>query len=395
MRLAPGIRLRTRLVAMAAAGATAAIPVVASSAHADESTVPVVHPTLFAAAPPNTAKPDDITILDHTLYVTYQNNAGKDGNPPGSMSTIVGFDRATGKVVATYSVTGRCDGLTADPVHDRLFASVNEDLNSSLFVITPGSATPVVHYTYSPNPAETGSDGTNGGTDAISVAPNGTVYVAHSNPDPTLPPPNNTAAVYTLTLSGTTANLTPLFGINDQAEVINPSRGGADTAPLALTDPDSNRFIPGPRGGTLIQDAQADSKLVFATRLGSGSPRLRQLNLTNAVTPTGGAATPQLDDIARIGHAGTLYVVDQLNGTISTIDTSSVVPGTLFVSQPKPAAGDLPNDPALGVVDPRTGVVTHVAAFGSPKGLLFVPNHGRPEDDQGDSGSANDQQVAG
>jgi hypothetical protein len=396
MRLAAGTRLRTRLLAAAAACATASIPVLASSAHADDSTVPTVHPTLFAAAPPNTSKPDDITILDNTLYVTYQNNAGKDGSPPGSMSTIVAFDRATSHVVATYSVTGRCDGLTADPAHGRLFASVNEDLNSSLFVITPGSATPVVHYTYSPDPAQTGSDGTNGGTDALSVAPDGTVYVAHSNPDPSLPSPNNTAAVHTLTLSGTTAHLTPFFGVNDEAHVINPSAGAPETAPLALTDPDSNRFIPGRRGGTLIQDAQADSKLVFATNVRSDSPRLRQLNLTNAVAPSGGPATPQLDDIARIGHAGVLYLVDQLNGGIFTIDTSSVEPGTLFVSQPKPSTGDLPNDPALGVVNPRTGVVTHVAStFGSPKGLLFVPNHGRPEDDQGDSSTANDQQLSG
>jgi hypothetical protein len=129
------------------------------------------------------------------LYVTYQNNAGPDGSPAGSASTIVAFNRGDGTVAATYTLTGRCDGLTADQAHSRLFASVNEDNNSSLYVITPSDANPIAHYTYSPDPAQIGTDNVvNGGTDAISIARDGTVYVAHSNPAVGL----NTAAVYTL-----------------------------------------------------------------------------------------------------------------------------------------------------------------------------------------------------
>ncbi|HEY2668395.1 MAG TPA: hypothetical protein VGK51_16305, partial [Actinomycetota bacterium] len=302
------------------------------------------------------------------------------GSPAGATSTVVAFDRATGAVATTYTLSGRCDGLTADPRHHRIFATVNEDLNSSLYVITPGSAEPLAHYDYSPSPAETGSDGTNGGTDAVSIGSNGTVYVAHSNPDVSLPAPNNTAAVSTLELHGTTAELTPFFGVNDTAQIINAPTGTA-SAPLGLTDPDSNRFLPGPHGGTLIQDAQADSKLVFATDLDAKAPKLRQLLLTNATPPSGGAATPQLDDIERAGGPGTLYAVDQAKGNIYQIDTAQVEPGTLFVSQPAPKSTDLPNDPALGVVDPHTGVVTHIdSTMGSPKGLLFVPEHGQGSD---------------
>jgi hypothetical protein len=53
-----------------------------------------------------------------------------------------------------------------------------------------------------------------------------------------------------------------------------------------------------------------------------------------------------------------------------------------------PAAGDLPNDPAIGVVNPKTGVVTHVdSTRGSPKGLLFVAGHdGEGEDGDRPSG---------
>ena len=53
--------------------------------------------------------------------------------------------------------------------------------------------------------------------------------------------------------------------------------------------------------------------------------------------------------------------------------TTAAEQGTFIVSQPKPATGDLPNIPALGVRNIHTGVVTKIdTTFGSPKGLLFV-----------------------
>lgn len=341
-------------------------------ASAATDTVPTVNPRVFVHHPPGDSKPDDITKLGNLIYVTYQNNAGKDGTPAGSFSTVLAFDSA-GNTVASYKIPGRCDGLTADPAHNRVLATANEDLNSSLYVIQPGVSQPT-HYTYSPDPAQTGSDGTNGGTDAISVTPSGTIYVAHSNPESKLPAPNNAAAVYTITLSGTTAQLKPVFGVNDLATTVG--KPGAPTA-LGLTDPDSNVFLPDLNGGTLVQDSQGDSKLVFASNLSAAKPTLAQLPLTNAAPAPGGAATtPQVDDIAEVTGPGTLYVVDQgAAARIYAIDTSSVQPGTLFVTQPKPSTGDLPNKPSLGVVDPSTGVVTHIPTpLTSPKGLLFVPN---------------------
>jgi hypothetical protein len=140
----------------------------------------------------------------------------------------------------------------------------------------------VTHYHYAPSPAQKGSDGINGGTDAISVAADGSVYVAHSNPDVSLPGANNTAATYTLTLQGTTAKLTPLYGVNDTARVINRAKGAPATEKLGLTDPDSNRWIQGPHGGVLLQDAQADSKLVVVANLEAKKPTLGVLNLANA-----------------------------------------------------------------------------------------------------------------
>jgi hypothetical protein len=372
-------RLATCVVSLSLVFAPAAAPTMSWAT----TTVPIVHPVVFAHHPDGTSKPDDITTLGGLLYVTYQNNAGKDGTPAGSYSNVIAYD-STGKSVATYTIPGRCDGLTADPTHNQILATANEDLNSSLFVITPGTAQPK-HYTYSPDPAQTGSDGDNGGTDAVSVTPAGTLYVAHSNPDLKLPAPNNAPAVYTMTLSGTTAQLTPVFGVNDPAAVLGA--GGGSATPMGLTDPDSNRYLPAMGGGTLIQVAQGDSKLAMATNLGSGKPTLKQLKLTNATTPRHGAATPQPDDIVEITGPGTLYAVDQgPSGLVYAIDTSSITPGTFLVSQPKPSTGDLPNDPGLGAVDLTTGVVTHIGVgLISPKGLLFVPAA-----DKTTSGSASD-----
>ncbi|MDH6138031.1 hypothetical protein P3T35_000008 [Kitasatospora sp. GP30] len=376
---------RRRVGLLAAFTALSAAVVTAPAAFADTTNpsaapVPSVQLKPFASAPAGAKGLDDITLLGDLLFATYQNDAGPDGSPAGSRSTVVAFDRKTGAVKQTYTIPGKVDGLTADTKHHRVLASANEDLNSSLYVITPdrdhdGHGT-ITHYTYSPSPAETGTDGTNGGTDAISIGSNGTVYVAHSNPDTSLPGADNTAAVYTLKLSGSTARLTPLFGVNDTVPVINPAAGQPTSAPLGLTDPDSNRFLRGKDGGTLVQDAQADSKLVFVTDLDAKKPTVKQLNLTNAVTPSQGAATPQLDDVERVDGPGTLFVADGGTGTIYRADTGDVPAGTLFASQPAPKAGDLPNDPALAVVNTRTGVVTHVSAgvtLVNPKGLLFVP----------------------
>lgn len=370
---------RTRISILAVTGAASML--VPAAAHAAGAPSPAcakpVHLHLFAAAPAGDSNPDDITRIGDLVFTAYQNNAGSDGTPAGSKSDVVGYDLRTGKAEVHYVIPGRVDGLTADPRHHRVIATVNEDLNSSLYTITLGAHGGLKHYTYFPSPAQAGSDGTNGGTDSVAVAVDGTMYVAHSNSDVSLPGANNAPAVYTVKLQGSTARLTALFGVNDTAAVVDPAPGAAARAPMGLTDPDSNRWVPGRDGGTLIQDAQADSKLVFASDLDARKPTLRVLNLTNAVIPAGGDATttPQLDDIVPAGGEGELFVVDQKAGKIYTADVRGFERGTLFAAQPAPKAGDLPNTAALAVVDTRTGVVTHLATdvpLLSPKGLVFV-----------------------
>jgi hypothetical protein len=360
--------------AVSAQAAAPAVPSAAASAHA-------AHLKLFAQAPAGMSNPDDITRLGDLIFVTYQNNAGPDGTPAGSKSDVVAFDRESGKVQGHWTIAGRVDGLTGDPRHHRVIATVNEDLNSTLYTITPGEDGGLKHYTYFPNPAQTGSDGTNGGTDSVSIGRDGAIYVAHSNPDVSLPGANNAPAVYKVKLTGTTAALTPLFGVNDTATVVNPAAGAPKTATLGLTDPDSNTWVPGPDGGTLIQDAQADSKLVFATDLDAKTPTLHELNLTNAAGPA--SVTPQLDDVTPAADAGELFVVDQKAGAIYTLDTRGFGHGVLVGAQPEPGDGDLANTAGLVLIDEKTGVatplVTDVKSV-SPKGLLFLSGHGRDGD---------------
>jgi hypothetical protein len=365
------------LVAIAACASTVVLPWLGGTASAGESGgqsgaesagTPGLTPTPFLAPPPiepgsptSASNPDDITRLGELLYVTWQNGVGPDGTPTnpkaGPFSTIAAYRADTGKLVTTYKVDGRCDGLTADPMHKRVLGTVNEDSNSSLFAIDPAQPT-LHHYSYSNPP--TGPQQNDGGTDAISIAPDGTKYVAHSNPS------GDTAAVYTLSLSGSTASLTPYFGVNDTAPVINPGPQGPRSAPLGLTDPDSNRFLPGDGGGTLVQVAQGDHKLVLATRGQRQKPQLRQLLLSNA----NGVGQPTLDDLVRVNGAGPLLVVDQKGNKVYSIDTGKLRPGTVIVSQP---AGDT-SKPALAVVNLSTGVVTDLnTSFVSPKGLLVMP----------------------
>lgn len=88
------------------------------------------------------------------------------------------------------------------------------------------------------------------------------------------------------------ANLTPLFGVTDQAtDVVSHQE-----TPLALSDPDSNRFIPRNAPvlpGTFIQDAQGDSQLIFVNHPHTPAQELSVLNLFNLTPTASGDANAQ------------------------------------------------------------------------------------------------------
>ena len=109
--------------------------------------------------------PDDITSLPGHIFVGFQNGVGPQGeaSPTGDLdSTIVEFD-LHGHRVTQWDVTGKCDGLTADPATGQVIATVNEDAHSSLYLIDPaggGDALPLQRAAALPTAAPTRSRST-------------------------------------------------------------------------------------------------------------------------------------------------------------------------------------------------------------------------------------------
>jgi hypothetical protein len=342
-----------------------------SSLSGGPSTLPGT--TLVSAPPAGATGPDDITLMAvkgldggrELVWTAYQNGINPDGTPgtPGgpTQSTVAGYDPSTGAVVRTIMVTGKVDGLTADPMIGALIATDNEDDNSAFNLIYPGIGS-VMTYAYSPNPAVDG----NGGTDSIAVL-NGAIYVSHSDPNDVTQP---TAYQVRLDKSTTslTAYLTAAFYDNDMATNVLT---GAKVQ-LALTDPDTNYIMPGtsPRfAGDLATISQADGLIVFAAH-----PSILAKLSVLAVTDNIPGNVPPIDGLAvATSNSGTLYVVDGGANTITALNTAGWPAGTVFVGEPNDNG-----NPIIGTLNLSTGVITPLGnSFQSPKGMIFVPSGGQ------------------
>jgi hypothetical protein len=275
-------------------------------------------------------------------------------------------------VLNQWNLTGRCDGLTADPRSHQLLATINEDANSSLDVIRPSVAIPnqIRLLSYSPDPASVSG----GGTDALTIL-DGAIYLSASNPSSVTAP-----AMYRLTVPthGSTAFLRPVFADNAQAEQGNAGKSGTTT--LNLTDPDSNAAVPSssPRfAHDLMLDSQAASQLVFASHPDASEQSLTLLNL-------GG---PQVDDVRWADTSGgDLYVVDQKADQVLVI-SGAFPAGAAYASIPSgsPLAG------TIGRIDLSTGSVTpFITGLVSPKGLLYVGHSDNDKERNGEQQNRND-----
>jgi hypothetical protein len=330
---------------------------------------------VFATGSSSASKPDDITRLGNTIFATYQNNAGPDGMPTGSTSTVVAY-RPDGSQRGSWSLLGRCDGLTADPEWGIVIATVNEDSSSSVYTINPDArpSRQLRHYMYSPDPM----DLSGGGTDAITIL-DGQVFVSASNPSPDTVSGSTFSrpALFRLKIPrhGSTAFLTPAFA--DNAQATDAVSGQSVT--LNLSDADSNATVPSssPRfGGQLMLDSQGDSELVFATDPLSPSGQLTLLTLTSS------AGAPQVVVGWATSRRATLLVADQSQDQIDAI-TGPFGVGTVITAIPNDSQA-LARD--LGTIDLQTGDVTPFASgFGSPKGLLFL-GRGAGQNNQGGQG---------
>ena len=312
------------------------------------------------------SQPDDIAAAGGHLYVGFQNGVGSQGEPSGSGnmdSTLIEITPA-GHVVKQWDMTGKIDGMGADPATGRVFASVNEDSKSSLYVLSGGTVT---HYTYAQSPLPH-----MGGTDAVSVY-NGKILVSASAPGTSGTAPKNAPAVYVVTLNATakTAAVAPFFAINASATGVNGTSAGKAVT-LALTDPDSNTVVPSgsPQfAGDFMLNSQGDLELIFSD---STSQTLKVLKISQSV-----------DDVAWATSAtGTLYATDSSADTVDAI-TGPLKPGTAYTAvtpcNSNSAPTTCPAPPAwpvntLGTINLTTGAVTTVYHGPmTPKGLVFVP----------------------
>jgi hypothetical protein len=322
-----------------------------------------------AATTGSLSQPDDIVTQGGKLYVGFQNGVGSQGEAATSGnldSTLVEFT-TSGSVVKQWDMTGKIDGLGTDPATGRVFASVNEDSKSSLYVVSGGTAT---HYAYTQSPLPH-----MGGTDAISMF-NGKILISASAPGTSGKAPANAAAVYVATLNSgaMTAAVAPFFAINASATAVNGSNAG-QTVTLALTDPDSNMVVPSSSrkfGGDFMLNSQGDLQLIFS---GANGQNLQVLKLSNPVDDTALATSA----------SGTLYTTDSTADSVDAI-TGSFTPGTAYTavtpcnanSAPAvcPVTGSATYGPNyLGTINLETGAVSKVTVVGpvTPKGMIFVP----------------------
>jgi len=368
-----------RAVALAGAITLSAVGFVAAAATAtasDEGSSNTGFTTsVFAAGSTTLSKPDDITSMGGSIFVSWQNGVGPKGEPAGNgnlFSTIARYS-SNGQLLNSWQLKGRCDGMTADPQHERIIATVNEDANTSLYVIKPDAdaGEQLTHYTYSPNPPVH-----QGGTDAPHIY-KGQIFISASAPGDVTAP-----ALYRATLSGTTATLAPVFYDNSTAIVANtndPAHGTSVT--LALSDPDSNNVVPRSSsrfGGDFVLDSQGDGQQVYAHKLGTSGQKLFLLNLSGA-----GNSTAVDDTVWATSSEGTLYATDG-NTTVYAIRGHFDV-GTAFSSVSPANANTPPITPVpnwLATLNLNTGLLSPVASVTiHPKGLLFVAGGDEGEGD--------------
>jgi hypothetical protein len=345
-----------------------------ATAHADRGRVLLrgasLHHSTAQGSQPLTG-PDDLTSLAGHLFVTFQNGVGPQGQASSSgnkASTVVEFTRA-GRELRQWDITGHCDGLTADPRLGAVIATVNEDANSSLYLITPTRATPV-HYRYSgPLPS-------NGGTDSIAVT-GSLVLISASAPGTSGAPAPQARypAVYVARLhpAARTVRLAGLF--SDEAAARQANAGTSGMTRLALTDPDSSELVPrGARrfGGDFVLDSQGDKEQIFVAHPDTPAQTLSVLKLGNSINDSAWPTTRQ----------GTLYVSDGSADEVVAV-TGPFVPGeqisavTPCDANGAPSTCPGPGYPAnyLATVNPFTGKLTPMRISGDQPaagGLLYL-----------------------
>jgi hypothetical protein len=331
----------------------------ALSAHAQATSGPVATPrytvTVFAAAPQGLTNPDSITTAHGKIYVVYANATQPDGT--GGSSTIVEYSQ-TGKMLRTFSVIGKADGLKYNPFDHKLWALRDEDSNPQLTLIDPNSGDED-NFTYAQKPLH------GGGYDDVVFTKENT-FISASNPTVDAKGQNNFPSIVEARLVGNQVFVKPVFFGN--ASLFDIVSGNEVVVPQA--DPDSLKVD---SAGDLVLDSQADGDLIFINAADTQNQAALRLHLTN-----GTAKQITVDDtVFPTAPSGTILVVDTKADKVYAVKSDAFQPGGAY------SASD--SDGILGKVDLSTGLVTPiVTGMQSPHGALFVPANPEDDDNHGD-----------
>src|SRR5665213_2083425 len=137
----PGrLRFRSPLILAAVSVASLAPAGVAAAAAASKPTAAAGFKiTKLAAAPKGATNCDDLVLLDGHLFMGCQNGVLSNGHggppdPKSDTSTLVEFT-TTGKLVKTWAIKNKIDGLGADPLTHKILLTLDEDANSRLVTL--------------------------------------------------------------------------------------------------------------------------------------------------------------------------------------------------------------------------------------------------------------------
>ena len=323
-------------------------------AHAQSMAGPTAHSpytvSVFAPPPAGLTNPDSITEAGGDIFITYANDSQPDGTK--GPSTVVQYT-LDGKIVRTYSIAGKNDGLKYNPYTGKIWALRNEDANPALTIIDPKTGA-TTDYTYAQKPAHGG-----GYDDVVFIY--GQTFISASNP--TLQPatastPNGQniyPSVVKARIVGRLIYVTPvLYGNASLTDIATGS-----TVIAQQSDPDSFKVD---ASGDLVLDSQADGDLIFINSPDSPNQVGLRLHLSN---DTANQITVD-DTVFPTAPGGTIFVVDTAADTVYAVKSNAYQPGGAY------SASD--SDGILGKVDLSTGLVTPiVSGMQSPHGALFFP----------------------
>jgi len=283
--------------------------------------------TFASGAALGVTSPDSVTTGGGSVWVEYSNGASGRGND-GLSSTIVRYG-LDGSVQHTFSLSGNVDGLKYDPATNEVYATHNQDANSSLSIINAATNAvgPQIPYEV---PAST----TRGHDDIAFL--NGTTYATHPNPAA------GSTNDIVQSLNVTTNPITATTVVQQGVAATNLATGA--TANLGNVDVDSLKSASGNR--LIISDGNG-ARVIFATNPGSASQSLSFLQLNDA----SGTPLTSIDDANFVtATSGTFLLADSANNRIVSIYDPALTAGDLYVS---PDATTY-----FGLVDQATGNVT-------------------------------------